>query len=424
MPVMGKTASTPEPKPPRAADRLSVAAARTRVLSEVEAVRDTERVAVRDALGRVLAEGLISPIDVPAHTNSAVDGFALARDALPQHGEKEFRVVGAAWAGRPFPDAVTPGDCVQITTGAPMPAGTDIVVLREQVEVRGDCVAIRHEPQRPGNVRRAGEDLAQGQVALAAGKHLMPADLGVIASLGFDRVPVYRRARVAFFSTGDELRSVGDPLQVGQIYDSNRYTLYGLLKRLGVEMHDLGVVADERDAVRRALSQAAANADAVITTGGVSVGDADYVKETVTAIGSISFWQIAMRPGRPFVFGRAMDVPFFGLPGNPVAVMVTFYQFVQPALRRIMGEPAPALPPTFRARSLSPLKTRVGRTEYIRGILGRDENGELTVRSTGNQGSGILSSMSVGDCFIVLPPESGDTEPGAIVDVQPFHGLM
>jgi molybdopterin molybdotransferase len=419
-----KTAATPEPQPPRAADRLSVAEARTRVLSEVESVRDIERVTVHDALGRVLAQDLISPIDVPAHTNSAVDGYALARDALPPAGEQEFRVVGCAWAGRPFAAAVAPGECVQIMTGAAMPAGTDSVVLREQVEVRGDCVAIRHEAQRPGNVRRAGEDLAKGQVALAAGKYLMPAELGMIASLGFDRVPVYRRARVAFFSTGDEIRSVGDRLQAGQIYDSNRYTLHGLLERLGAEMHDLGVIADERDAVRRALSQAAANADAVVTTGGVSVGDADHVKETVAAIGSISFWQVAMRPGRPFVFGRVNDIPFFGLPGNPVAVMVTFYQFVQPALRRIMGEPAPALPPTFHARSLSPLKTRLGRTEFIRGILGRDEHGELTVHSTGNQGSGVLSSMSVGDCFIVLPPESGDTEPGAIVDVQPFHGLM
>lgn len=421
---MPKTAVTPEPQPPHAGDRLSVAAARARVLSEVEPVGDIEWVAVRDALGRVLAENIVSSIDVPAHTNSAVDGYALAHAALPQAGEKEYRVVGAAWAGRPFTGAVTAGECVQIMTGAPMPAGTDIVVLREQVEVRGECVAIRHEAQRPGNVRRAGEDLAKGQIALAAGKYLMPAELGMMASLGCTAVPVHRRARVAFFSTGDELRPVGDRLEAGQIYDSNRYTLYGLLKRLGVEVHDLGVVADERDAVRRALSEAAAGADAVISTGGVSVGDADYVKETVAAIGSISFWQVAMRPGRPFVFGRTNNVPFFGLPGNPVAVMVTFYQFVQPALRRIMGEQAPVHPPMFRARSLSPLKTRLGRTEFIRGILGRDENGELTVRSTGSQGSGILSSMSVGDCFIVLPPEAGDTEPGAIVDVQPFHGLM
>jgi molybdopterin molybdotransferase len=421
---MRKTAPTPEPQLPRTADRLSIDAARARVLSEIEPVRDIEPVAVRDTLGRVLAEDIVSPIDVPAHTNSAVDGYALARDTLPEDGDMEFRVIGTAWAGRPFAGTVAPGDCVQIMTGAPMPTGTDAVVLREQAEIHGDVVTIRHEAQRPRNVRRAGEDLAKGQIALAAGKYLLPAELGMIASLGYATVPVYRRARVAFFSTGDELRAVGDRLQAGQIYDSNRYTLHGLLKRLNVEIHDLGVVADERDAVRRSLCEAAARADAVITTGGVSVGDADHVKEAVAAIGSISFWQVAMRPGRPFVFGRMNDIPFFGLPGNPVAVMVTFYQFVQPALRRIMGEAAPALPPTFRARSLSPLKTRIGRTEFIRGILGRDKNGELTVRSTGSQGSGILSSMSVGDCFIVLPPQSGDTEPGAIVDVQPFHGLM
>jgi molybdopterin molybdotransferase len=319
---------------------------------------------------------------------------------------------------------VARGDCVQIMTGAPMPSGTDSVVLREQAAVRGDTVTVEFEADRARNVRMAGEDIAKGQVALAAGKLLLGAELGILASLGCAQVPVFRRARVALFSTGDELRPVGGQLEVGQIYDSNRYTLFGLLTRLGVEVIDLGVIADQRDAVRAALADAAANSDAVITTGGVSVGDADYVKETLEAIGKIRFWQVAMRPGRPFVFGKVGNAAFFGLPGNPVAVMVTFYQLVQPALRHIMGETSLGLPQTFRARSLSPLRTRVGRTEFIRGMLGRDDNGELTVHSTGSQGSGILSSMSVGDCFIVLPPEMGDTEPGVMVEVQPFHGLM
>lgn len=404
--------------------RLSVTDARDRILADVAVVRDVEKVALRESLGRVVARDIVSPIDVPAHTNSAVDGYALAREELPREGKREFRVVGGALAGRPYTGTVARGDCVQIMTGAPMPADTDTVVLREQVSVRGQTATIEYEADRARNVRKAGEDIAKGQVALAAGKEIMAAELGMLASLGFGDVPVYRRARVAFFSTGDELRPVGERLQEGQIYDSNRYTLFGLLTRLGVEIRDLGVVVDRPDSVRAAFTDAAADADAIITTGGVSVGDADYVKESVEALGDIRFWQVAMRPGRPFVFGKLGDTAFFGLPGNPVAVMVTFYQFVQPALRRIMGEPSPILPPMARARSLSPLRTRVGRTEFIRGILGRDENGELTVRSTGGQGSGILSSMSVGDCFIVLPPESGDTEPGVMVDVQTFHGLM
>jgi molybdopterin molybdotransferase len=412
------------PAPSGDAKRLSVADARARILADVPVVRDVENVAVRESLGRVAAQDIVSPIDVPTHTNSAVDGYALARDELPKEGAREFRIVGSALAGRPYVGAVARGDCVQIMTGAAMPSGTDAVVLREQAAVRGDTATIQYEADRARNVRKAGEDIAKGEIALPAGKEIMAAELGMLASLGFREVPVYRRARVAFFSTGDELRPVGEELEAGQIYDSNRYTLFGLLTRLGVEIRDLGVVVDKPDDVRAAFTEAAASADAVITTGGVSVGDADYVKEIVEALGTIRFWQVAMRPGRPFVFGKLGDAAFFGLPGNPVAVMVTFYQFVQPALRRIMGDPSPGLPPTFRARSLSPLRTRVGRTEFIRGILGRDDNGELTVRSTGSQGSGILSSMSVGDCFIVLPPELGDSEPGVMVDVQPFHGVM
>ncbi len=414
-------ASVLKPKGPR---RLSVADARARILAEIEPVRGTEKVALRSALGRVAAADVVSPLDVPAHTNAAVDGYALAGSELPAEGSKEFRVIGTAWAGRPFTGVVGRGECVQIMTGAPIPTGADTVVLQENVEASAERVSIPSGEQPRLNVRAAGEDVAKGELALSAGKRIQPAELGMLASLGFGEVFVYRRPRVAFFSTGDELRSIGEPLGLGQVYDSNRYTLYGMLTQLGVEIQDMGVIRDDREAVHQAFVEAAAHADAIITSGGVSVGEADHVKAALDALGKMSFWQVAMRPGRPLTFGRVGNAAFFGLPGNPVAVMVTFYQLVQPGLRRLMGEPAPAAPPMFSARSLSALQTRLGRTEFIRGVLARDESGELVVRSTGGQGSGILSSMSEANCFIVLPPECGDTEPGAIVSVQPFNTLF
>jgi molybdopterin molybdotransferase len=415
---------TRTPKAGYGSPALSVEAARARILGEIKPVHGSERLALRAALGRVLAQDVVSPLDVPSHTNSAVDGYALAGSELPAEGAKEFRVVGTAWAGRPYKGSIGPGECVRIMTGAPMPAGTDVAVMQEHVQLHGESVEIGGGKSTKGNVRQAGEDLAQGQVALHAGKRLLPAELGLLASLGFPEVSVFRKLRVAFFSTGDELRPVGEPLREGEIYDSNRYTLFGMLSRLGVEILDLGVIRDEREAVRKAFADAATNADAVITTGGVSVGEADFVKETLDALGQVSFWQIAMRPGRPLAFGHLGDAAFFGLPGNPVAVMVTFMQFVRPALQRMMGEAESAAPLTYRARSASKFKTRPGRTEYLRAIVERDANGELTVRSTGNQGSGILSSMSRANCFVVLPPESAGAEPGDIVEVQPFYGLI
>lgn len=414
------TTSAPGVKP----ERLSVERARAQILSDVAPVKEVETLALRSALGRVLSRDIVSPIDVPGHTNAAVDGYALRAAELPANGDKSFRIVGTAWAGRPYRDAIAPGECVRVMTGAPMPTGTDVVVLLEQARADGELVSIGTDRDSARNVRAAGEDLKAGQLALAAGTRLTPAELGLIASLGIGEVSVHRRPRVAFFSTGDELRSLGEPLGDGKIYDSNRYTIFGMLSALGVDVVDLGVVRDERDAVEAACRRAMSTADALITSGGVSVGEADYVKQTIAALGTLSFWQVAMRPGRPFAYGRIGNAAFFGLPGNPVAVMVTFYQFVKPALRRLMGERAPSLPVTFRARSLSPLKTRLGRTEFIRGVVTQDANGELTVRSTGSQGSGILSSMSAANCFIVLPPECGDAEPGAMVDVQLFTGLM
>ena len=404
---------------------LSVEAARQRLIAEVTPVSVSESVALRSALGRVLAEDIHSPIDVPAHTNSAMDGYALRADDIPKLGAVSLRVIGSALAGAPFNGRVNPGECLRIMTGAPLPAGADTVVMQEQVQRQGEYAQIGAGHPRGDNVRAAGEDLAKGQLAIAAGRCIQPADLGLLASLGRAEVRVTRRLRVAFFSTGDELRSVGEALTEGQIYDSNRYTLYGMLVRLGVEIIDMGVVRDDPAALRRAFIEAADAADALITSGGVSVGEADYVKETLDALGEIRFWRIAMKPGAPLAFGRVRDAAFFGLPGNPVSVMVTFYQFVEPALRRMMGQsdPHPAAA-SFKLRCVSRLHKRAGRTEFQRGILERDATGEWVVRATGQQGSGILRSMSTANCFVILPQDSETVEPGSLVDVQPFYGIL
>lgn len=404
---------------------LSVDEARERLRAEVEPVRTIERLALRAALGRVLAEDVRSPIDVPSHTNSAVDGYALRGDDLPPEGRVSLRCIGTTLAGSLLANPVARDECARIMTGAPLPPGADTVVMQEHVERSGDHVTIGAGHRAGENVRAAGEDLARGQRVLGPGRRLQPADLGLLASIGRAEVGVYRRPRVAFFSTGDELRSVGEPLGPGLIYDSNRYTLYGMLTRLGVEIIDLGVVRDTRDVVRDALTEAAASADAILTSGGVSVGEADYVKEALEALGRVSFWQVNMKPGRPLAFGRIGEAAFFGLPGNPVSVMVTFYQFVEPALRQIAGEnEVDWRRAGFRVPCASRLKKRPGRTEFQRGVLAYAADGTLTVRATGHQGSGMLHSMSVANCFIVLHAESGDVEPGMPVEVQPFHGIV
>jgi molybdopterin molybdotransferase len=308
-------------------------------------------------------------------------------------------------------------------TGAKMPAGSDTVIMQEHAEVSDDTIRI-DAGNRPGqNVRQAGEDLAIGDIALTAGKRLTPADIGLLASIGIGEISVVRRLRVAFFSTGDELRPLGTPLGEGEIYDSNRYTLYGMLKRQDVEIIDMGVVADDRNAMSAAFNQAARVADVVLTSGGVSVGDADYVKDIVRAEGKVDFWKLAIKPGRPLAFGTLGDAVFFGLPGNPVAVMVTFYQFVQPALRYLRGE-ITLRPARFRVPCASAMKKRPGRTEYQRGLLQTDADGNLQVSVTGAQGSGILSSMSTANCFIVLPENSKGVAPGDTVLVEPFEGVV
>jgi molybdopterin molybdotransferase len=403
------------------AQGLPVAAALERILSQVQPLGDSESLALCSALGRVLAADVISPIDVPSHTNSAMDGYALRGTDLASDGSASLRLAGEAFAGRPYAGCHEPGSCVRVTTGASMPAGTDTVVMQEHTSMDGGVVRFAPGQRRGQNVRQAGEDLAVGEVAVPSGRRLTAADLGLLASLGCGEARVFRKPRVAIFSTGDELRSLGEPLGLGEVYDSNRYTLFGMLQRLGVEIRDLGVVRDDWAALRQALAEASASCDLVLSSGGVSVGEADYMKDVLAELGEPAFWKIAMKPGRPLTFGRVGDAWYVGLPGNPVAVMVTFYQFVQPALRRLMGEAAVA-PVQVAALCTESIRKRPGRTEFLRGVLTAGDPMPRVVR-VGGQGSGILSSMSRANCFIVLPHERGNVAEGDIVPVQPFEGI-
>lgn len=401
---------------------LELAEARARILAAVRPVEGTEMLDLRQALGRVLAEPVVSTIDVPPSANSAMDGFALAGADLPAAGEKSFQVIGTSWAGRPFEGAVAGGQCVRIMTGAKLPTGADTVIMQEHVQREDDTITLGTEHTPGQNVRHPGEDIAQGSTVLAQGKRIGAAELGLLASLGFPEVSVRRRVRVAFFSTGDELRAVGETLEEGQIYDSNRYTLYGMLAQLGVELLDMGVIRDDRTAIEQAFSDAAVNADAVITSGGVSVGEADFVKSTLDKLGKVEFWRIAMKPGKPLAIGKIHNAMFFGLPGNPVSVMATFYLFAMPALKAMMGQRVTP-PLVVRARTQSKLKKRPGRMDFQRGILS-NENGQLVVQAGGMQASHILSGMSQANCFIVLPLDSSDVEAGEEVEVLPFYGLL
>ncbi|MEX2241426.1 MAG: gephyrin-like molybdotransferase Glp [Burkholderiales bacterium] len=403
-------------------DALHVDKARAAIRACLAPVRELERVPVREALGRVLAEEIVPSIDVPGHDNTAMDGYAV-RFADLAADITVLEEIGAALAGRTFAGTVGPGQCVRVTTGAVMPAGTDTVVVQEVVKAQGGKVTIPPGQKARQNVRYAGEDLKKGVPVLSPGRPLGAADIGLIASLGIGEAAVRRRVRVAFFCTGDELASIGAPLKEGEVYDSNRYTLHGMLARLGVEMRDLGVVRDDPAALEAAFRDAAAWADAIVTTGGVSVGEADFVKPMMAQLGEALFWRIAMRPGRPMAFGRIGEAFLFGLPGNPVAVMVTFYQFVREALLLLAGRAGDCAPPLLEARAAEALRKVPGRTEYQRGVLFR-EGGELKVKTTGQQGSGVLRSMSEANCFIVLEHARGRVQAGESVQVQPFEGLV
>jgi len=394
----------------------------------VQPIEERETVGIFEALGRVLADDVISPISVPPHDNSAMDGFAFDGSALGAQPLSLRCLPGTAYAGKAWAGRVGPGECVKIMTGAIMPSGLDTVVPIELVQVDGETVTVPPGLLKAGDNRRfAGEDLMAGRPALRRGQTLGPAALGLVASLGLPSVQAVRRARVAYFSTGDEILSLGDAPREGAVYDSNRYTVFGLLTRLGVEVIDLGVVPDEPARLEAAFREAASRADAVITSGGVSMGEADHTKAMMKQLGDVAFWRIAMRPGRPMAVGRIQQqgrsALLFGLPGNPVAVMVTFLAFVRPALQRLMG--AQVTPPVLlQAKSGEAMRKKPGRTEYQRGTVSREADGTLVARTTGNQGSGVLSSMVQANGLIVLGHEQGDVAVGDVVEVMLFDGVI
>ena len=441
----------------------------------VEPVQEVVELPLFEALGRVLAADVVSPFDVPPHDNSAMDGYAFAGAQLAAGTALTLKVVGTALAGKAWQGTVGAGECVKIMTGAIMPAGLDTVVPQEFASVQGDSITLPAQLLSPGDNRRLrGEDLMQGRPALSKGEPLTPARLGLVASLGLKTVATRRPLRVAYFSTGDEILSLGEAPREGAVYDSNRYTVFGMLRRLGCEVIDMGVVRDDPALLEAAFTRAAAQADAIITSGGVSVGEADYTKAMMKKLGDVAFWKIAMRPGRPMAVGRisqaksasspidaetissqnhsnsngdsrfadgppqgetappggskphevgSVGAVLFGLPGNPVAVMVTFLAFVRPALLQMMGNTAPA-PPLLRARSLEPMRKKPGRTEYQRGWVSTAADGSLQVKTTGNQGSGVLSSMAQANGLIVLHHAQGSVAVGEDVDVMMFEGAI
>jgi len=418
--MSNKISSAPGCADPFDPSSISLAEALDKIRQRVRPVLACERLPIRECLGRVNNEAVKSPHNVPPLPNSAMDGYAVAIASLEQDAITELDEIGTAYAGAPFDGSCGPGQCVRIMTGALIPDGTDAVVMQEQAE-QSDSGKIRIDAQhRVGeNIRQAGEDVQQGETVIEAGARLSPADLGVLASLGLAQLQVKRKPVVAFFSTGDELVAVGEPLEPGKIHDSNRYSLHGMLSTMAVDMVDLGVVRDDPDSMREVLTRASTQADLIISTGGVSVGEADFIKPALEELGTTEFWKIAIKPGRPLTFGQIDASIFMGLPGNPVAVMVTFSQFVVPAIHALAGA-NPQHPALFRARALDKMRKKPGRYEFQRGIASMDENNEWQVARTGQQGSGILTSMSRANCFIVLPDDNAGVEPGDQVSIQFF----
>jgi len=402
---------------------LSIDDALERIKAAAHPVCGTEKLTLTDALGRVLAESVYSPINIPHDRNSAMDGYAFASRDRVDGQAFTLSLAGTSWAGRPFAGALQPGQCVRIFTGAVVPNEADSVVMQEQVQIQQQSICFPADTRALQNIREVGEDVKQGACLIAQSKKLTAVDLGLLASAGVGEVTVKRRLKIAYFSTGDELAALGQPLEPGKIYDSNRAMLGGLLADPDYSVVDLGVIPDNKQLLEESFIEASKNHDVIITTGGASVGEADYVKEILQSCGEVNFWKIAIKPGKPLAFGKIGECYFFGLPGNPVAVVVTFQQIVAPALRQLSGAP-PSKPLRFTATCTTALKKSPGRQEFLRGILSQDAHGEFFVASAGRQGSNILSSMSQSGCYIVLPKECDGVQPGDKVTVEPFSLLI
>lgn len=403
-------------------DLISIEQALEKLLSQTSAISDVEEVALTDAAGRITALPVISPLNVPPFANSAMDGYAVRlQDITP---DAVLPVAGKAFAGSPFTGEWPAGSVIRIMTGAPVPAGTDAVIMQEQAELSEQGVRFTAMPEQGQNIRLAGEDIRQGAEVLAAGVRLGTAELPLLASLGIAQIKVVRKLKVALFSTGDELQPVGTPLQEGQIYDTNRFAVRLMLEQMHCEIIDLGIIRDDPQALREAFKAGDLHADLLISSGGVSVGEADFTKQILDEVGKISFWKLAMKPGKPFAFGQLNRALFCGLPGNPVSAVVTFYQLVQPLIAHLSGDTHWQPPARLKAKVMTPLKKSPGRLDFQRGIVSANAQGELEVRTTGHQGSHVFSSFTLGNAFIVLERERGSVKAGELVDVELFNPLL
>lgn len=382
----------------------------------------TEWLPLTESAGRITASPVRSPVYVPPFDNSAMDGYAIR--SAEYREDALFTVAGKAFAGAPFHGEWPAGSCIRIMTGAPVPAGADAVIMQEEAEKTEAGVRFIAPVEKGQNIRLIGDDIRQGQDVLAAGVRLGVAELPLLASLGVEQVEVNRRLKVAVFSTGDELQPVGTPLEEGQIYDTNRFAVHLMLDQLGCEVLDLGIIRDDPAALRQAFQQADEYADLVISSGGVSVGEADYTKTMLDEIGEIGFWKLAIKPGKPFAFGKLKNAWFCGLPGNPVSAVLTFYQLVQPLIARLSAHTDWKLPPRLRAKAASNFKKTPGRLDFQRAVFTHNAQGELEARTTGPQGSHVFSSYSLANAFVVLERERGDVAVGEWVEVEPFNALL